>query len=671
MAKLTLSPITDNDHAVTMNANLDKIEAAIENTLSRDGTSPNTMNADFDLNSNLILNLAPGTAATHPLQKQQIEALITLAQVGTTITLNSLTDVIVPSPTINDVLKFDGANWINGTTPGGIVDGTLLNTVLRWDNSNWVEETSVRISDTGAITAVSYGNILEANLLDKSALELIAGDWQFDGVLTASGDFAIKDGSDFEIFDGTNAVRVLFTTLLGPPDTFQVSGAGQLEHFDVRSFNTSMRLRDGIVLSMEEIAAVPADAAGEGRFWVRNDIPNVPIFTDDTGTDFVLNTTPDPLLLSSGTVGAPPYSFTSDPDTGIYNPGADILASTIGGIEGIRQTEASSHILFDTELHAGLTASTTQTQAGGLQLLSSSNQIATVANNGDAIVLPEARVGRFCEIINDGVNAMKIFPAVGDDLGAGVDQLKILDQNSAIILRGIDSVNWRAVTTEVTHGSYFDEDNTDAFVVSAQDDFHAYHSNGIVVGDEIGWTFDAGGAGTSFPIASVADGAASGVDIEVTTTGSHLLAVGDIISQTNLTSAVYTGIFVVKAIISATQYEVAAVFTATDTGTMDQAATLEASNLAVGVYDVTWSGSMTTTASNETFDFKLFKNDVVIPGSSFRRKFGTGADFGMLGGLTPRFDVANGDKISFTLANTSSAGNVTIRHIVISLTRSQ
>ena len=35
MAKLTLSPITDNDHAVTMNANLDLIEVAIENTLSR------------------------------------------------------------------------------------------------------------------------------------------------------------------------------------------------------------------------------------------------------------------------------------------------------------------------------------------------------------------------------------------------------------------------------------------------------------------------------------------------------------------------------------------------------------------------------------------------------------------------------------------------------------
>ena len=80
---------------------------------------------------------------------------------------------------------------------------------------------------------------------------------------------------------------------------------------------------------------------------------------------------------------------------------------------------------------------------------------------------------------------------------------------------------------------------------------------------------------------------------------------------------------------------------------------------------------MTTAASNETFDFKFFKNDIVIPGSSFRRKFGTGGDFGMLGGLTPRFDVATGDKISFTVSNTGSAGNITVRHIVVSLTRAQ
>lgn len=62
MAKLTLanlSNITGNEQSAisTINNNSDLIEAALENTLSRDGTTPNTMGADLDLNSNDILNV--------------------------------------------------------------------------------------------------------------------------------------------------------------------------------------------------------------------------------------------------------------------------------------------------------------------------------------------------------------------------------------------------------------------------------------------------------------------------------------------------------------------------------------------------------------------------------------------------------------------------------------
>lgn len=58
MAKLTLSNITSGYLPITtVNANWDLIETAIENTLSRDGTSPNTMSANFDMNSHQILNI--------------------------------------------------------------------------------------------------------------------------------------------------------------------------------------------------------------------------------------------------------------------------------------------------------------------------------------------------------------------------------------------------------------------------------------------------------------------------------------------------------------------------------------------------------------------------------------------------------------------------------------
>jgi hypothetical protein len=61
MPKLTytsLSTIVGNESAAVaaINANMLAIQTAIENTLSRDGTTPNTLSADLDLNSNDLLN---------------------------------------------------------------------------------------------------------------------------------------------------------------------------------------------------------------------------------------------------------------------------------------------------------------------------------------------------------------------------------------------------------------------------------------------------------------------------------------------------------------------------------------------------------------------------------------------------------------------------------------
>lgn len=60
MAKqATLTTITStNNNAATLNANFSALNTALNNTVSRDGSTPNTMTADLDLNSNDILNAA-------------------------------------------------------------------------------------------------------------------------------------------------------------------------------------------------------------------------------------------------------------------------------------------------------------------------------------------------------------------------------------------------------------------------------------------------------------------------------------------------------------------------------------------------------------------------------------------------------------------------------------
>lgn len=65
MAKITLDDLSTtlaNSAASTLNNNNTKIEAALEKTLSRDGTGPNQMEADLDLNGNDLLNVQTLTA---------------------------------------------------------------------------------------------------------------------------------------------------------------------------------------------------------------------------------------------------------------------------------------------------------------------------------------------------------------------------------------------------------------------------------------------------------------------------------------------------------------------------------------------------------------------------------------------------------------------------------
>lgn len=80
MAKLALTDIANlqNETSATaaINNNNLKIEQAIENTVSRDGTSPNSMNADFDMNGNRILNLPDAEDDSEPVTLSQVSELI-------------------------------------------------------------------------------------------------------------------------------------------------------------------------------------------------------------------------------------------------------------------------------------------------------------------------------------------------------------------------------------------------------------------------------------------------------------------------------------------------------------------------------------------------------------------------------------------------------------------
>ena len=78
MAKLTLNNLENasnyNSLVTTINNNNDATETALENTLSRDGTSPNQMQANLDMNSYRITNLSAAASPTDPVRQAEFEA---------------------------------------------------------------------------------------------------------------------------------------------------------------------------------------------------------------------------------------------------------------------------------------------------------------------------------------------------------------------------------------------------------------------------------------------------------------------------------------------------------------------------------------------------------------------------------------------------------------------
>lgn len=121
MAKLTLSDLTnlqnESTAVATLTANNTLIENALENTLSRDGTSPNTMSADLDMNSNNILNLPFPASDTEPVRLGDISDLLPYiylqasAPAGTIITGSLWID---SDSSDLDLYQYDGS-WTDTT----------------------------------------------------------------------------------------------------------------------------------------------------------------------------------------------------------------------------------------------------------------------------------------------------------------------------------------------------------------------------------------------------------------------------------------------------------------------------------------------------------------------------------------------------------------------------
>jgi len=91
MSKISLTDLANLQNETTavnaINANNATLKTASDNTLSRDGTSPNTMNASLDMNNNQILNLPQPLTSASPVRLQDVQTGGTITNIpagGTT-----------------------------------------------------------------------------------------------------------------------------------------------------------------------------------------------------------------------------------------------------------------------------------------------------------------------------------------------------------------------------------------------------------------------------------------------------------------------------------------------------------------------------------------------------------------------------------------------------------
>ena len=138
------------------------------------------------------------------------------------------------------------------------------------------------------------------------------------------------------------------------------------------------------------------------------------------------------VVINNGALSAQVWPASSDTINGGSANAVDAKALGIGesrvyvSYDAVNWETLSNYGLYlKRSVSTGLTAGTTQTQAGALQLVADVNQISTCANASDAAKLPLAEPGMIISIVNNGAQVLAIWPAVGDAIDAvsanGVD----------------------------------------------------------------------------------------------------------------------------------------------------------------------------------------------------------------------------------------------------------
>lgn len=204
MSKITLDTVASGYDLSKINANFALIQAAFDNTLSRDGTSPNSLSADLDLNGQQVINELASTGEGFVWEGAWVTA--TAYELNNLVSDNGSTYICTETHTSGNFATDLAANkWAvvasKGATGGGTGDLVAAN------NLSDVVNAATALANLGgqaSLTAASQGEMeagTEAAIRSMSPLRvaqaiaaLAGGPTLVRTTFTASGNLTFPAG---------------------------------------------------------------------------------------------------------------------------------------------------------------------------------------------------------------------------------------------------------------------------------------------------------------------------------------------------------------------------------------------------------------------------------------------------------------------------------------------
>jgi cell wall-associated NlpC family hydrolase len=178
MAKLTLNTIGSRYASVdALNTNFDLIETALENTLSRDGTSPNSMSAVIDMNSHKITNLALATNSTDAASKQYVDNTLSSGEDAGASAAAAL------------VSELAAAASAASASSSASTASTAASTATTQASNASTSASNASTSETNAATSETNAATSETN---AAASETLAQEWAVSTSIVEATDYSSK-----------------------------------------------------------------------------------------------------------------------------------------------------------------------------------------------------------------------------------------------------------------------------------------------------------------------------------------------------------------------------------------------------------------------------------------------------------------------------------------------